>query len=169
MDYRGNPRPAKLTVMRVLATLAILLSDVALAHHAYGLGVEAAQAGCAATEPAKTEPSSETNAFRGSAGTWYTNADRTIWAGGQATDLSAGASGNKVPWLRPSGTDLTVSGRRLDGESAPLRAVIPCCFPNSFQASGLYLPTDGCWEITAKAGAHRLTFVTRVRAGSASN
>ncbi|MFX3824768.1 hypothetical protein ACJBTM_10570, partial [Streptococcus suis] len=77
-------------------------------------------------------------------GPWYINADRTIWASVPRAGWSAG--GDKVMWIRPAGSDLVVSGRRLDGEAPPLRADIPCCYPTGFQASGLIFPTGGCWE-----------------------
>jgi hypothetical protein len=95
-------------------------------------------------------------------GPWYINADRTIWAGWDAARMKAGPQGNKVLWIRPWGTQLTVSGRRLDAEAPPPTASIPCCYPTGFQASGLTFPTEGCWEISAKAGNSQLTFVTRV-------
>src|SRR5262245_43726940 len=56
---------------------------------------------------------------------WYINSDRTIWAGWDAAHLRVGH--NKVLWVRPQGTQLKVSGRRLDGVAGPLRARIPCC------------------------------------------
>jgi hypothetical protein len=39
---------------------------------------------------------------------------------------------------------------------------IPCCYPTRFQSSGLYFPTEGCWEVTAQAGESELVFVVRV-------
>jgi hypothetical protein len=76
--------------------------------------------------------------------------------------MVAGEKGNKVLWIRPQGTKLVVSGRRLDAEAAPLKVRIPCCYPTGFQASGLTFSTEGCWEISAKAGTSELTFVARV-------
>ena len=67
-------------------------------------------------------------------------------------------------WLRPAGTDLTLSGERLDAASpAPLGARIPCCYPTGFQISSLTFPEPGCWKVTAKAGARELSFVTIVK------
>ncbi|HKC12415.1 MAG TPA: hypothetical protein VKI41_10320 [Vicinamibacteria bacterium] len=76
--------------------------------------------------------------------------------------MVAGEKGNKVLWIRPQGTQLVVSGRRLDAEASPLKARIPCCYPTGFQVTGLMFSSVGCWEISAKAGASALTFVTRV-------
>ena len=87
------------------------------------------------------------------------HADRTIWVWDQVH--KAGAA-NKTLWIRPSGTQLVVVGRRLDSEVAPLESVIPCCYPTGFQATALLFPTEGCWEVTATAGSSKLTFVTKV-------
>jgi hypothetical protein len=66
-------------------------------------------------------------------------------------------------WRAIPGEQLTVEGRRLDAEAAPLSASIPDGYERSqFQATGLIFPTPGCWEVTGTAGAASLTFVTRV-------
>jgi hypothetical protein len=57
---------------------------------------------------------------------------------------------------------MEVTGRRLDGETPALEAEFPCCYPTRFQASGLYFPTEGCWEVTAIAEDSVLTFVVKV-------
>jgi len=91
------------------------------------------------------------------------NADRSIWAGWAAGHWVSGSNGNKVLWIRPQGTNLKVVGRRLDGDGATaLKADIPCCYPTGFQASRVYFPTSGCWEVTATAGGSELKFVTKV-------
>jgi hypothetical protein len=117
---------------------------------------------CAVTQPVRATPQRDPNADAYGSGPWYINADRTIWAGWDAVRMVAGERGNKVLWIRPQGTDLEVTGRRLDREALPLTAHIPCCYPRGFQASGLIFPSAGCWEVTAKSGASTLTFVTRV-------
>jgi hypothetical protein len=51
----------------------------------------------------------------------------------------------------------------MDGEAAPLQADIPPGYGQTgFQASGIIFPTEGCWEITGRAGDAELTFVQRV-------
>ena len=90
---------------------------------------------------------------------WFVNADRTMWAIG--THLHTG--GNKVPWIRPKGTQLQISTRRLDAESPPARVDVPCCYGGEFQVSGIDFPDAGCWEVSASAGESSLTFVTLVR------
>ena len=130
-----------------------------------GFGTDAAEqpSPCLATETIRAEPPRDPNADPFGVGPWYVNADRTIWAGWDAVRMIAGPRGNKVLWIRPQGTQLTIAGRRLDADASPAKATIPCCYPTGFQASGLAFPTEGCWQISAKAGTSELTFVTRVR------
>jgi hypothetical protein len=71
----------------------------------------------------------------------------------------------KFPWWRGNGVRgaLKISGRRLDGRAPPLKAHIPLGYgPTGFQATGLIFATEGCWQVTGRAGKGRLTFVTRV-------
>lgn len=95
-------------------------------------------------------------------GWWYTNADRTIWAGWDAVRMRAGPNGNKVLWFRPRGTELVVTARRLDAEAAAAEIDIPCCYGGRLQASGVSFPSEGCWEILANAGRSELIFVALV-------
>lgn len=39
---------------------------------------------------------------------------------------------------------------------------MPIGYPTGFTVTGLYFPTSGCWEVTAKAGSKELRFVTEV-------
>jgi hypothetical protein len=104
---------------------------------------------------------------------WYINADRTIWAGpvpaggwpsgGELHTGTKVVKGQKTYWVRPAGTPLLISGRRLDGSAPPVEAHIPCCYPTGFQIVGLFFPREGCWEVHAKAGKSELRFVTQVR------
>ncbi len=100
-------------------------------------------------------------------GYYFVNEDRSIWAsawesGPEGYHLQAGEEGNKVGWFRPAGATLAITGRRLDAEAAALEAEIPCCYPTRFQATGLYFPTEGCWEVTAAAADSTLSFVVWV-------
>lgn len=92
-------------------------------------------------------------------GPWFINADETIWALKQPWRPGAFL---KTAWIKPSGSALTVVGRRLDGSAPALRVSMPAVYASGFQASALMFPTPGCWEVTAKAGMHTLTFVTRI-------
>ncbi len=75
-----------------------------------------------------------------------------------------GSLGWKFPWLRTVCGRLTITGRRLDAPAGPLRASIPEGYGETgFQASGVYFPSEGCWEITGRAGDSELTFVVEVR------
>jgi hypothetical protein len=104
---------------------------------------------------------------------WYINADRTIWAGpvpqggwasgGKLYSGDVVVGGQKTYWVRPQGTQLVISGHRLDANAPPLQAHIPCCYPTGFQIVGLLFPTEGCWEVQAKAGDSELRFVTHVK------
>jgi hypothetical protein len=84
------------------------------------------------------------------------------WTGEEEQYLRASEDGVKVGWFRPAGVLLEISGRRLDGQAPPLEAQVPCCYPSQFQATGLIFPTEGCWEVSAKAGDSELAFVVRV-------
>jgi hypothetical protein len=141
-----------------MGTDALLL---ALALRALAEAPSPAKSPCAATPSVYAQPPDDRNASPFGNGPWYVNADKTIWAGWDATRLQEG--GNKVLWIRPQGTELHVSGHRLDARAAPLDAFVPCCYPTGFQATGLRFPTPGCWEVKATAGASALTFVTEVK------
>jgi hypothetical protein len=80
----------------------------------------------------------------------------------EITPDADGTIGQKFPWWKVVPDHLTVTGRRLDGPAAPLRAWIPSGYGERFQSTGLYFPTDGCWEITGKADDAQLTFVLDV-------
>ncbi|HEU0293224.1 MAG TPA: hypothetical protein VFR47_10845 [Anaerolineales bacterium] len=97
-------------------------------------------------------------------GYYFVNEDQSIWASAwQAKDeenpFRAGEEGNKVGWFRPAGAELEITGRRLDAEAPPLEAEAGCCYPTRFQASGVYFPTEGCWEVNAQANDRKLSFV----------
>jgi beta-lactamase regulating signal transducer with metallopeptidase domain len=93
-------------------------------------------------------------------GPWIINADRTIWAPDQP--YVANRVVNSI-WMRPADTDLKVTGRRLDGDSPLLQAGPAAPLRTGYIAVGLTFPASGCWEITATAGASKLTFITQVR------
>jgi hypothetical protein len=100
-------------------------------------------------------------------GYYFVNKDHSIWASAWWVDaeepyLRASTEGIKVGWFRPAGATLEITGHRLDGESPPLEAYASCCYPTRFQASGLIFPTEGCWEVTAKAADKELSFVVWV-------
>lgn len=123
---------------------------------------------CQVTEPAWVKPP-EDAAVEGSPeyGYYFVNQDRSIWASAWWTEaedyhLLAGEEGVKVGWFRPAGATLEITGQRVDGQAAPLHTHVPCCYPTRFQATGLIFPTEGCWEVTAKAADSELSFVVWV-------
>lgn len=145
----------------VLATLG--LAGIGTQHASYAeVGVaKPMESSCELTPTEQATPPKDPNADPFGSGPWYINESRTIWAGWDASQMRSG--GNKVLWIRPEGTNLAISGRRLDAASPPLEASIPCCYPTGFQATGLTFPSGGCWLITATAGESKLTFITVVR------
>jgi hypothetical protein len=113
---------------------------------------------CAVSGVIRDEPPKDPNADSFGFGDWYVNTDRTIWVRG---GFRVG-DGNKVIWIRPAGTNLAITGRRLDAPAPPLLVDIPCCYPTGFQVTGITFPSPGCWEVTARAGTRELRFVTEV-------
>jgi len=109
---------------------------VVLSFVASGTGDDTSSPDCRTTDAVPAEPPRDRSADAFGSGPWYVNADRTIWAGWDAVRMRAGKRGNKVLWIRPAGTQLTVSGRRLDADAPPMKPTIPCCYPTGFQASG---------------------------------
>jgi len=72
--------------------------------------------------------------------------------------LRVSKEGIKVGWFRPAGAELVITGQRIDAQAPPLIVHIPCCYPTRFQPSGLFFPTEGCWEVTAKSAESVLSF-----------
>jgi len=131
------------------------------------------EATCPVTKPVWAKPAEDSAVQNPPAyGYYYINDDSSIWAsawwaeagtgGSKESILRASEEGIKVGWFRPAGATLEITGERLDGEAPPLEAEASCCYPTRFQASGLYFPTEGCWEVTAKAADSELTFVVWV-------
>ena len=123
---------------------------------------------CPLTKPVWATPP-EDSAVEGSPepGYYFVNADHSIWASAwwmepSASPLRVNAEGIKVGWFRPAGATLNITGQRIDALAAPLEAHIPCCYPTRFQATGLIFPTEGCWEVTARAADRELSFVVQV-------
>jgi hypothetical protein len=127
-----------------------------------GLPQAAAKPACETSPLIRATPPPHPGADPFGQGPWYVNADRTIWAGWDAGRWIVGR--NKVLWIRPAGTELTIKGEHLDGPASPVTAEIPCCYRSGFQATSVIFPTAGCWRVTATAGDHALTFVTIVGA-----
>ena len=114
---------------------------------------------CPVSKTIKDQPPRQPDIAYGSA-EWYVNADRTIWVA--KNSWQAGSDGNKVIWIRPAGTKLVITGRRLDAQAPPPRATPDRGYPGGFTVTFLYFPTSGCWEVIAKAGSKELRFVIEV-------
>jgi len=123
---------------------------------------------CLVTEPVRATPPDDAAVQNPPAeGEYFVNADRSIWASAswavaEPRPARLEEYGLKVGWFRPAGATLEISGRRLDAPAPPLEAHVPCCYPTRFQATGLSFPTEGCWEITARAADEELTFVVEI-------
>ena len=122
---------------------------------------------CPVTEPVWVLPPDDPAVQNEPAyGYYYVNEDRSIWAAawweGQDENYLVPGEHVKTGWFRPAGVELEITGRRLDGESPALEAHVPCCYPTRFQATGLYFPVEGCWEVTARANDSQLSFVVEV-------
>ena len=115
---------------------------------------------CAVSGTVKDEPPKDPNADRFGFGDWNVNAERAIWV--QSNNWRAGPDGNKVIWIRPAGTTLMVTGKRLDAQSSELQASEDRGYPIGFTVINLQFPTPGCWEVVAKAGQEKLRLVAHV-------
>jgi hypothetical protein len=120
---------------------------------------------CPVTKPAWLKPPedaaiSDAPAF----GYYFANEDQSIlasawWTGQEDYRLHVTEEGLKWGWFRPAGAPLEITGQRIDAKAPPLHADIPATYPTRFQATGIYFPTEGCWEVNAKAEDSELTFV----------
>ncbi|MEV2271298.1 hypothetical protein [Nonomuraea africana] len=131
----------------------------------------AASGQCPVTLPSTPDPSAKTPGDFFGRENSYGNGK--LWVGGLAPKgvIEADASfiqpdgwiHQKFGWWRASAGDLKITGRRLDGPAAPARSEVPEGYGDTgFQATGVYFPVAGCWEITGRVGPDSLTFVTSV-------
>lgn len=132
--------------------------DVAFSEHV----VPTPAGGCAVTSHVRNTEPIPSNAWRDGfpVGTrWFRSEDGRLltWA-----EPGWKSSGVKLGWIKPVGAQLEISGRRLDGDAPPIEASFGEGYPGDFQASGLTFPTEGCWQIRARAGGSELEFVVYV-------
>ncbi len=89
--------------------------------------------------------------------------------GGPGIIHANGSLSMKWPWYLERGVrgELEVEGRRLDAPSERSLSAdySPVLGDPGFHAGGITFPSEGCWEVTGKAGDASLTFVTRVVKG----
>ena len=127
----------------------------------------AAANACLLTEPFWVKPPEDSAILDPPAySDYFVNEDQSIlasaWWATNESDFNVAKEWIKVGWFRPTGAELVVTGKRLDGEAPPLEFEAPCCYPTRFQASGLDFPTEGCWKVTAKAADSELSFIVRI-------
>jgi TonB family protein len=161
-----RPRPAALSVSTRLLLAAIVAVTAGTPIAAGALGARgsmtsgtAATVVCEATMPVAERPPNDPHASP-FLGDWYANADRTMWASGGGP--VPGTLRTKVLWVRPAGSELTISARRLDGDAGPADVLVPSGYQWTYQASGLTFSTPGCWQITGTAGGKTLQFVLNI-------
>ena len=123
-------------------------------------GVQREAAACSVSQPVDDHPPDDPHASSFAAGKWYANESRTLWAWWWG---KRSAGDYKVLWVRPVGTELKITGRRLDGQAPAPTASIPEGYRHTFQASAIAIPAAGCWEIEGTAGDARLTFVVQIK------
>ena len=135
---------------------------------------EGAEVACKVTAPNDVMPGSAEprRGFHGNRllavgpfGLWPNGTD-VFKPGGAGFQARDGSLVMKFGWTLGSEDELKVSGHRLDGHAAPLRASIGNAIdPPNFKPSYLIFPTPGCWEVNAQVGdleESKLTFVTSV-------
>ncbi len=154
--------------LRSLILFLLLASVLAGCASIRGWRLDTAASACELTEPEwLTPPEDSAIPDDPVPGYYYANDDRSILAGAwwwdnQDYPLQSDEQGTKVGWFKPESAELTITGERIDGDAPPLVTDVPCCYPTRFQATGLYFPTEGCWELTATAADSELTFTVWV-------
>lgn len=120
---------------------------------------------CPLTEPVWAKPLEDSAVLDPPVeGYYFVNEDRSIWASAgwaESEDYELHRredGGLKVGWFRPAGAVLEITGKRVNAQALPLEALVPSGYPTRFQATGLYFPTEGCWEVKAKAADRELSF-----------
>ncbi|MEA2785736.1 MAG: hypothetical protein QOF71_1840 [Candidatus Eremiobacteraeota bacterium] len=78
-----------------------------------------------------------------------------------------GAIGTKLPWWMARPGDMTLSARRLDAAAPPAKTSVGNSTEPRFHSSGIWFPTTGCWEVTARTRGSALTVVIDVEPADA--
>ena len=117
------------------------------------------ESNCRESVAVRREAPRQENADPLGPGPWYVNDDATIWALKQPWRPGVSL---KTAWIKPAGSTLRVTGRRLDAEASLMEAMIPTGYSGGFQPSRLTFMTAGCWEVRATAGGKSLVFITLI-------
>jgi hypothetical protein len=118
---------------------------------------------CSVTPTTAERPPDDphSSSFASPNSTWYANGERSLWAWWWG---KTSTGDYKVLWVRPTGTSLKISGRRMDAEASGFRVRIPTGYRGyTYQASAIDFPSAGCWEIEARADDARLQLVVRIK------
>jgi hypothetical protein len=160
--------------MRGVTLAALLLASVALAACSGDDrdAESAAAAGCVPTIANGNAPPGEAGSDRhhGNGKLWT-----VLWPNGIVRPDPSwvrpdGSIQVKFPWWRGVEGPLTISGRRADRGIGRASATIPHGYGTiGFQASTIRFPAPGCWSITGRVGATKLTFVVELAAATASS
>ena len=148
---------------RILLTFFLIFGLTACTKTQHTKGA-VAQA-CMLTKPLWVKPPKDSAVLSPPAySDYFVNEDRSIWASASwaietEDGMNVANEWIKVGWFRPAGAELIITGQRLDGEAPPFQVEASCCYPTRFQASGLYFPAAGCWEVTANAAESELSFI----------
>ncbi len=119
---------------------------------------------CAESETVREQPPNAAGIDPFGSGPWYVNEDRNIWVGWGSGPSWVKGQNKKVVWVKPAGSPLIISGRRLNPDAEPMIAEQPGDYSSfGYDPTNLFFPTGGCWEIKGKVGVASITFVTRVR------
>src|SRR5687768_1224383 len=120
----------------------------------------AAPATCPVSVPVRATAPADPNADPVS-GHWHISADKLVWA--QAA--LPGTVGTDIGryWVRPAGTKLEFTARRLDVPGRPVISEERSGYPTGFYFGSVSVPTEGCWEVGARAGSSHVTFVAEIR------
>jgi hypothetical protein len=82
--------------------------------------------------------------------------------GGPGEIREDGSLAMKFPWWRGDGIvgQLEITGRNRSGDGPPIEAIIPDGYGDTgFQSTAIVFPSEGCWEITGRAGEAELTVI----------
>ena len=157
----NGARPANVDAPR-LAQTTPAGEDESIVEPTKSSAVPQASETCLVTPPSDERPPSQLVASW-SGSKWYHSLDRKIWIAYDNIARHAAGGPGKVLWVKPEGAELTVTGRRLDGEAPPLEVeVAPYYREQNLNPSGISFPTAGCWEIEARTDASVLRIVVEV-------
>jgi hypothetical protein len=131
-------------------------------------GAAGSSSWCSVTLPNGDNPPGQTSRFSyGNGRLWVELYPRGVIRTRNGTPRPDGSLAVKFPWTRGVRGRLVITGRRLDAAAPPLRSWVPTGYGRTgFQSSAVIFPTEGCWEVTGRAGVIELTIVARVAASA---